>query len=518
MKALNLEQLPYLTAINLVLADITGIHTINVKGCPNLANDFSWVNNWYNRKSTVDSKCTLIMDNVNWTGAAAEDLVNLAKIGTLDLKGKVALESITLEQINALMDAFGESAFDRNSDFYIDAPAAIFISGRTELVEGESEKYSAVVFGADVERVEWQITSGSNSYVTLDATTGLLTVGDGYGSGTIGLRANVYTNEGRKVADTSITIKAIVYPTQSNTSIAGNAQLENEYETYILEYPADVTGQVSAAWSLSGLDEYAVIDSYDDRSCVIKKLKDAAGSVAGTLTCTLSKASGASLFSVTKAVEVVNPNIAETDPEVCRLLYSKGLCASETFVTKDEAALIEYSDLYSNNKSIFAGNSAILSFNGFKHFTKITELGYEFFGSCANLKSIELPEGIVKLGASVFSRCASLEEISLPKGVTELTSYMFGWCSSLKKLTLKGVTKARYACFLNCTKVHTLVWHMPTAPVEQNSSLENLGKDNKGKGINMLYVPEGATGYDSGVWLNTLLNPEVCDFTINYTL
>jgi hypothetical protein len=145
-------------------------------------------------------------------------------------------------------------------------------------------------------------------------------------------------------------------------------------------------------------------------------------------------------------------------------------------------------------------------------------LGYSFFSGCANLKSIELPEGIVNLGSSVFQKCTSLEELSLPKGVTKLTTYMLSWCSSLKKLTLKGVTEAEYACFYDCTKVHTLVWHMPTAPVEKDSSLKYLGSDNKGKGINMLYVPVGATGYDSGVWLNTLLNSEVCDFTINYTL
>ena len=529
MKALNLEQLPYLTAINLVLADITGIHTINVKGCPNLANDFSWVNNWYNRKSTVDSKCTLIMDNVNWTGAAAEDLVAIAKIGNLDLKGKVILESITLEQINALMDAFGESAFNRNSDFYIDAPAAIFISGRTELTEGESEKYSAVVFGADVERVEWQIVSGSNSYITLDATTGLLTIAEGYGSGTIGLRVNVYTNEGRKVADISITVKAIVYPTQSNTSIVGNTQLENEYETYILEYPADVTGQVSAAWSLSGLDEYAAIDSYDDRSCVVRKMKDSAGTVVGTLTCALSrKTSGTSLFSVTKSIEAVNPNVAETDAEVCRLLYEKGLCANSSFVTKDEAAIITSADI----KGVFRANKSIKSFNGFKHFIAVTTIPDECFWQCSNMEAMTLPANLKTIGQLALSQCKALRTLVIPDSVTSLggacfmssglisidiprsitsiphqcfngcaslisiqfpdtltqivASSNFTGCSSLVRIDIpEGVTSIPYACFQNCTSLQSV--RLPSTLTDIASMVF------RNTAIKELHIPEGVT-------------------------
>ena len=531
MKALNLEQLPYLTSINLVLADITGIHTINVKGCPNLANDFSWVNNWYNRKSTVDSKCTLIMDNVNWTGASAEDLVNLAKIGTLDLKGKVVLESITLEQINALMDAFGESAFDRNSDFYIDAPDAIFISGRTELVEGESEKYSAVVFGADVERVEWQITSGSNSYVTLDAATGLLTVADGYGSGTIGLRANVYTNEGRKVADISITIKAIVYPTQSNTSIVGNAQLENEYETYILEYPADVTGQVSAAWSLSGLDEYAVIDSYNDRSCVIKKLKDAAGSVVGTLTCALSrKTSGASLFSVTKALEAINPNIAETDPGICAALYSKGLCKSNLYITKEEAALITEADLNPDNSwegSIFAAQkNNIKSFDGFQYFTGIKTIPYTCFYECSEMTSIILPDTLKEIGEYSFRGCSALESITIPEGVTAIGGGAFQICKLLTSIVIpSSVESIGGYTFGMCIALCSILCYAATAPTVNeyqppwgSADASYTGRNTYNTGENMLYVPAGATGYESGAWLDPLCAADKCGFTLSKTL
>lgn len=546
MKSLSLEQLPYLTPANLVLEDVSGIHTINVKGCPNLANSFAWVKNWYDSKSTVDSKCTLIMDNVNWTGAAAEDLVNIAKIGNLDLKGKVVLESITLEQINALMDAFGESAFNRNSDFYIDAPAAIFISGRTELVEGESEKYSAVVFGADVQSVTWEITSGSNSYVTLDATTGLLQVADGYGSGTIVLRTIIITDEGRTAVTTSIKVKAIVYPTQSNTAIVGNTQLENEYETYLLEYPSDVTGAISALWTLEGLDGYAVIDSYNDRSCVVKKLGDVSGSVTGTLTCSLSKkASGANLFAVAMPISVVDPNVAETDAGVCAALYAAGLCANETFITKDEAALITNSE-FNAAKSQFSAQAAnIRTFNGFKYFTQVTGLDYGFFQNSkiehiefppsftqlgqncfkgSALKSIVIPEGVELVNLSCFDSCFSLTSVVLPTTITQIVDKAFSGCSALKSITIPAnVTSIGGSAFNYCLAMTTIICLAMKAPTTAYATFGSsrgyyAGDNTYDTGENMLYVPSGSTGYDSGMWLDPLCNANKCGFTLSKTL
>ena len=38
------------------------------------------------------------------------------------------------------------------------------------------------------------------------------------------------------------------------------------------------------------------------------------------------------------------------------------------------------------------------------------------------------------------------------------------------------------------------------------------------QGVNMLYVPQGATGYDAGYWLDPLQNATKCGFTISYTL
>jgi hypothetical protein len=510
MKALYLEQLPYLTSENLVFENIVGLHTINVKGCPNLANDFAWIKTWYDSKATVDAKCTLVMDNVLWENVNPTDLVNLAKIGTLSLKGKVVLSEITAEQIEALTAAFGEGAFDKESDFYIDAPAAVFVTGRTEIVEGESEQYSVVVFGAELQRVTWSIASGSNSYVSL-SEDGLLTTTESGSNSNLTIRAIVITDKGSQTIDTSVVINKIEYPTSSNTSIVGNASLESEYETYRLSFPDTITGQVSAVWSLTGLDGYAIIDSQDNKSCVIKKLQGPVLSEFGTLTCVLSKASmGTTLFTLNKSIEVVNSDIAETDPGVCAALYAAGLIVNETYVSRDEAARITEEELWSGTsalENVFTKyKTQIKTFNGFKWFTKITYIKDNAFSGFGNLesivlpntitsigngsfygynklKSIDIPEGVLTVGNKAFmnnkmlvsvklpeslisigDECFQvdglLSTINLPASLTYLGASCFSGCSGLKKIVVpESITVLNYGCFNSCTGITEFALH-----------------------------------------------------------
>lgn len=546
MKTLSLEQLPYLTAENLVLENVEGLHTINIKECPSLTNDFAWIKTWYDSKATVDAKCSLIMDNVLWENVNLTDLANLTKLGTLELKGKVVLTEITLEQYNILLDAFGETAFDKNSDFYIDAPAAVFVTGRTTLVEGESEQYNVVVFGAELLSVTWSIASGSNSYVSL-SDDGLLTTAVNGSNINLTIRAIIDTSKGRKTVDTSVTVKAIEYPTSSNTSILGNGTLENKYETYTLSYPPSVNGKVTAVWSLTGLDEYAEIVSQDNTSCVIKKLQESALSEVGTLTCALSKANGTSLFSVTKSIEVVNPNIAETDAGICKALYDAGLCANETFVTKIEAAAITAEQLKPNlyQDGIFhPQRDNIKSFNGFQYFTSVTTIRRETFKDC-KFTSIKFPDNIQSIGDGAFSQCSKLESIQFPDGITEIPRDCCGNCYALKEAIIpesvttirpsafkrcyyldivipKNVTYIYWGAYAGCFSSNRITCYCLTAPTVDSdtfgSSSDYTGKSVKDQGLNTLYVPANATGYEEGYWLDPLCNADKCGFTLSKTL
>jgi hypothetical protein len=65
MKSLDLKDLPKLNPEELHFEDISGIHTINVKNCPEISKLFSLVENWINTKTTDSDKCSFTMDNIN---------------------------------------------------------------------------------------------------------------------------------------------------------------------------------------------------------------------------------------------------------------------------------------------------------------------------------------------------------------------------------------------------------------------------------------------------------------------
>ena len=247
MKSLDLEDLPRMSSENLIFENISTIHTINVKNCPNISNDFSWVKTWLTSKETVDSKCSFTMNNVSWEDISPADLETLGKIGHLKLTGTVKLTEITESYINIFTELFGNSVFDKNSEFFVDAPPSIFISGRTSMLEGDSETYTTVVFGAEVTSIGWSIISGSSSYVTLDAQTATLTVREGYGSGTIQLRARVFSDKGITDKLINISIVERVYP-DSNTTISGNRTIDSDLQKYILVTSSGVsiTGAVTS--------------------------------------------------------------------------------------------------------------------------------------------------------------------------------------------------------------------------------------------------------------------------------
>ena len=51
-----------------------------------------------------------------------------------------------------------------------------------------------------------------------------------------------------------------------------------------------------------------------------------------------------------------------------------------------------------------------------------------------------------------------------------------------------------------------------------NSPDNYTGRNTYNTGENTLYVPAGATGYDTGQWLDPLQNAEKCGFTLSATL
>ena len=505
VRTLELTQLPYLHADGVTFEALASLETMNVTSCPNVSNDFGFVYDWYTSKTIADERTSLAMDNVDWQNVDVEKFIEIAQIGRLSLKGRVYLNSINLEQMNILMDKFGESAFNEDAEFFIDGPANAFVLGKTELLEGTSETYRVVSFGGKAKSVQFSLYNGSNSYTSV-TQEGVLTVREGFGNGTFTMRVIVTTEEDVFYTDVNISVVKRVYPTASNIKIEGSGSIENDYHTYSLSYPDDVNGEFDTAWTLDVPEEgFVEIESYDDFSCTLKRVSETYVPIYLTLTATLTKkVNGAAVATVSKEIAYINDDIAEYDAGIIAALYAAGLCSSDKYITKDEAAKVTASDLQSGtsaNTSIFyLYRRQIKNFDGFQFFTGVTEVPAYCFsdstiesivlhdrvtriGDCAfyiaySLKSIyisknlisigdralsataitsiELPEGLSSIDGGTFWSCNYLEEIVVPSTVSEIPTN-FCTSSGVKRVVLKnGVQKINSNAFLECLYLESL--------------------------------------------------------------
>lgn len=121
------------------------------------------------------------------------------------------------------------------------------------------------------------------------------------------------------------------------------------------------------------------------------------------------------------------------------------------------------------------------------------------FRSCT-FKTISIPEGVNYFATGVFMKCRNLETITLPSTLTKMVCAEFTGCSNLKEIKFLSTTPPSYT---NATWFGT---------EESNYT----GRNTYDQGINKLIVPEGATGYDEGQFLDPLCNPNKCGFTLYY--
>ena len=141
------------------------------------------------------------------------------------------------------------------------------------------------------------------------------------------------------------------------------------------------------------------------------------------------------------------------------------------------------------------------------------------------MTSIDIPEGVTGLGDYCFDGCSKLTSIDIPEGVTVLGHYCFLSCSNLDSINIpEGVPSLGNSCFHGCSNLTSITINRHIAPklsnsnIFGNSSSNYTGRNTFDEGTNILYVPAGATGYDTGEWLDPLCNAEKCGFTISYTL
>lgn len=89
-----------------------------------------------------------------------------------------------------------------------------------------------------------------------------------------------------------------------------------------------------------------------------------------------------------------------TNAPVLSVMYAKGLCANENYMTLAEAKAVKNEDLPA---SMFENNLDVTSFMEFQYFTGITETPQRMFFGAYNLERIELPKTVKRIGDRMFT-------------------------------------------------------------------------------------------------------------------
>lgn len=350
--ALNFHNLPNLTVSGLKYLNYENIASINITDCPNLTTSKDIVNSWLAYHTSFTNKNNIVLDNINWNCTAAE-IIKLGEIktagGTLSLKGKITLDSVTDEQVNKIVEIYGSNCFSSNNELWIVAPASIFVSGPTTVKEDGSYVYTPVVFSQKEGTIK-VVKSGLTSADSYNDETNTLTCNESGSSRTIKLTFIFTSNDGSEVSrkDITIQIQSLVYATSFSISEVDISSTSKKYivtpnGTYDRAKITDITinDAMSAIGSIgeTNLDEHYIIYNYTAPLEIVN----------GVITVQFK--TGFTLSSnTTFKVELVNENIVLTSKnngDVLKKWFSKGIIANKDYITKSECGILTADDFSS---------------------------------------------------------------------------------------------------------------------------------------------------------------------------
>lgn len=447
------------TLQSLILKDLPNLETglifrgnnllnISITGCKKLST-YQLVSILINGSPNLES---ITIDNIDWQ-CTANQLLSLVenKTFTYNFKGKVTLDVVDQSIVDRLIAVFGKSAFDKNSAFYIIAPDSIFINGPDIVYEGDTAKYSSIVFSQESTKgtTVYKIQTGNRTGTTLDSNTGVLTTTEnGHSDATITLFAQYISTSGKiSSGSKQVTIKKRTYPTSSDisNSIKGNREILNIGDTNTYTFELDTskfTGRFTneIKWEFTGdLATYAEITYKLNNICKITLNSEVPEVSTGTLKLTLTKFIGGEISGII-AINSKNENIAiskTTNPYVMQAFYKAGLAANENFMTKTECASVIDNDITKDNGFFvnYVGQHDIITFDEFQYFTGLQSIPKSMFMYCKSLTHIIIPSQITIIDESAFKYCESLDisTISFPDNITTIKQYAFDYTKKTTK-------------------------------------------------------------------------------------
>lgn len=307
MRVLTFEQLPLLDGSNIIMEDITNVQHITITNCPNVSNDFEFINNWYKTKTSENNYCSLTIDNVNWNVTTASDFIDLLSLksyNALLLKGTVVIPNITIEQIYAIRDILGETAFNPNAELYVDVPTILQINSDADTtLDGSILQLSALVYPPVGGTYEWSVSGRDGT--SIDKNGLLLVTETGLAASSVVVSCKFTSDEG-EVLTASKTISVIprVYP--SSVSISGNADPRVSPDYSWETATEGVNGDIITEWTLSGTAAtYWSVSNANSQTCTLIKKSAMPSNTTGTLRLVLKKrVDGSTIAAINKSLSM----------------------------------------------------------------------------------------------------------------------------------------------------------------------------------------------------------------------
>lgn len=411
--------------------------------------------------------------------------LNDVKYGTNMTITPNALSGYTWQEASKTITYNGTTSVNLNAYIY---PSSVAISGSGTIQGGNSATYTADITPSNIDvdvTYEWSLSASSNASMSSNGNQCTITTNAVEAEENLTLTCVVTTSDGKKVQN-SRTIKLITRP---NFITA----------TYNVTSTTSATDILSPYYSVKESQvTYMEIDGVE---------------VTPTKT---------HLFATTGNHTVrVTPT-----SNILRLFYECKQLKTVDFSQCNGNAI-------TNIMELFSGCSGLTSIIwGECAFPNVTSL-YQLFYNAQKLSSIDLSpfkEASITSVEYLFYLCDALTSIkwggcTFPN-VTKMTS-CFYQCKSLTSIDLSpfdGATITSWTeTFYGCLKLQSIIAPWNTAPTVVRNTFGSgssyyTGRNTYNKGVNKLYVPTGATGYDSGYWLDPLQNPEKCGFTLSATL
>ena len=367
----------------------------------------------------------------------------------------------------------------------------------------------------------------------------------------------------------TVTLNAYIYP--SSVTISGDSAIRGgNSATYTASVsPSNVDVGVTYSWSLSSSANASISSSNGNQCTITTQSVDTEENL--TLTCVATTTDGkkvqndfAILLQTGPSLITATYNITDTTSGT-KLIYNSAtsisymevdgieVTPSKTYLFSDtgiHTVVLELSVLsrafynlknlitldlsqcnpskYNEIDSMCYGCTALTSVNfGSKKWNNLiyASRSSSTFKECTSLESAQFPNGITAVGSGFFNGCTKLTSVVIPDSVKTMDYGVFDNCTNLTNLTFpSSISSLGSYIFRKCVNLKTIKFmrnRAPTISTTQtfgSSTSDYTGRNTYNTGENKIYVPVGATGYETGLWLDPLCDASKCGFTLSKTL